>query len=199
MPPSEVSGTTGRPRDPAVELRILTATQDLLADHGYPGTTIAAVAARARCSKAAIYRRWTTKPELVVAAVRAAQHVPEPPDTGDLREDLLAAAMHFAESEDRSGVLLASVLSEIGRDPELYEAAHRVVGGPPVAVLVAVIERWIARGVVPPHVHVRLLADVVPTAAFGSVVLRKRALDPSTVEELVDFVLLPALTAPGAG
>jgi len=62
-----------------------------------------------------------------------------------------------------------------------------------VAALIAVIERWIERGTVPADVPVALIAGIVPTAAFGSVVLRQRSLEAAAVEELVDFVLLPAL------
>jgi len=184
----------GRPRDPEVERGILEATQDLLIDRGYAGTTIAAVAARARCGKSAIYRRWDTKADLVVAAVAASQQKREAPDTGDLREDLLAAALHFAEAGDRAALVLARVLSEIGRDEELYRAAHEKIGGPPVATLVSVIECWIERGAIAADVHVALIAAIVPTAAFGSVSLRQRGLEEQTVIDLVDHVLLPALT-----
>lgn len=192
---SERLKAAGRPRDPNVERSILTATQDLLIEEGYPGATIATVASRARCGKSAIYRRWATKAELVVAAVSALQVAPELPDTGELRGDLLAAALHFSGADERAGQVLASLLGELGRDPELYEVAYRAVGGPPVAALVAVIERWIERGAVPPTVPVQLIAGIVPTAAFGSVTLRKRSLDPQTVADLVDLVMLPALLA----
>jgi AcrR family transcriptional regulator len=184
----------GRPRDPEVEQSILAATQDLLIEGGYTAATIAAVAARARCGKSAIYRRWSTKPELVVAAVLAAQRPNHAPDTGSLRDDFLAAAMHFADAGDRAAILLARVLSEIGRDAELYRAARQRIGGPPVAMLVEVIERWIRRGVVSADVPVALIADIVPTAAFGSVVLRQRGLPRQNVVDLVDHVVLPALS-----
>ena len=185
----------GRPRDPNVERSILTATQDLLIEDGYAGATIAAVADRAKCGKSAIYRRWATKADLVVAAVAALQVASDLPETGDLRGDVLEAAMHFARADERAGRVLASLLGELGRDPELYDVAYRSVGGPPVATLVAVIERWIERGVVSPDVPVQLIAGIVPTAAFGSVTLRKRSLEPQTVTDLVDSVLMPALLA----
>jgi AcrR family transcriptional regulator len=188
--------TAGRPRDPDTERSILSATQELLVESGYQRTTIAAVAARARCSKAAIYRRWATKVELVVAAVRAVQVPVDVPDTGRLRDDLLAAAMHFADDDTGSSKVLASLLGELGRDEELRDAAYRSIGGPPVATLTAVIEQWIERGVVPPDVPVGLIANLIPTAAFGSVTLRQRSLEPQTVANLVDFVLLPSLRAP---
>ncbi|MBC6493964.1 TetR/AcrR family transcriptional regulator [Microbacterium sp. 4-7] len=183
----------GRPRDPGVEASILEAVQDLLIESGYAGTTIGAVAERARCGRSAIYRRWETKAELVVAAVGALQVAAEVPDTGTLREDLLAAAMHFARADDRTAGVLASILSEIGRDDELRDIAYRVVGGPPVAALTAVIERWIERGEVRADAPVALIASLVPTAAFGSVSLRRRALESDAVVQLVDEVVLPAL------
>lgn len=189
----EASRTAGRPRDPEVESAILSAVQDLLIESGYDGMTIGAVAERARCGRSAIYRRWENKAELVVAAVRALQITTEAPDTGTLRGDLLAAALHFADADERTATVLAGILSEIGRDEELRTVAYRVIGGPPVAVLAAVIERWRERGEVRADAPVALIAGIVPTAAFGSVSLRRRALEPSTVAELIDHVVLPAL------
>ncbi len=193
MSADESSRVAGRPRDPGVEAGILVAVQDLLIESGYAGTTIAAVAQRAHCGRSAIYRRWETKAELVVAAVRALQVTTAAPDTGTLRGDLLAAALHFAEADERTASVLASLLSEIGRDEELRDVAYRVIGGPPVAMLASVIERWIDRGEVRADAPVSVIAGIVPTAAFGSVSLRRRALEPEAVTELVDQVILPAL------
>ena len=193
MRADEMAKPTGRPRDPGVEASILAAVQDLLIESGYSGMTIGAVADRARCGRSAIYRRWETKAELVVAAVGALQIAADVPDTGTLRGDLLEAAMHFARADDRTARVLASILSEIGRDEELRDVAYRVVGGPPVAALTAVIERWIERGEVRADAPVALIAGLVPTAAFGSVSLRRRALEPDAVVQLVDEVVLPAL------
>ncbi|QIZ99904.1 TetR/AcrR family transcriptional regulator [Leifsonia sp. PS1209] len=193
---ADATQPSGRPRDSGLEHRIIEATQDLLIEREYVGTTIAAVAARARCGKSAIYRRWETKVDLVVAAVRATQTRLDPQDTGSLREDLRRTAMHFAGSDERSGRILASLLSALGSDPDLYQAANRDVGSPPAAALREVIERWIARGVVPADVPVALIAGLVPTAAFGSVVLRKQYLDEEAVTELIDRVVLPALGQP---
>jgi AcrR family transcriptional regulator len=193
MSKDESNRRAGRPRDPGVEGAILDAVQELLIENGYAGTTIGAVADRARCGRSAIYRRWENKAELVVAAVRALQVTAAVPDTGTLRGDLIAAAMHFAQADERTAGVLASILSEIGRDDELRDVAYRVVGGPPVAALGAVIERWIERGEVRADAPAALIAGLVPTAAFGSISLRRRALEPDAVVQLVDEVVLPAL------
>lgn len=50
------------------------------------------VAALVGCGKAAIYRRWPTKPELVAAAILDGTVVGTTPDSGDVVEDLLEHA-----------------------------------------------------------------------------------------------------------
>lgn len=197
VPAAPAVPVVGRPRDQDLGDRILTATQDLLIDHGYGGTTVEAVARAAGTGKAAVYRRWATKIDLVVAAVQVLAVPPADPDTGTLRGDLLACALHYAQPDVRSGRVLGSVLSEIGRDAALYEAARTSIGEPPARALAAVLERWAERGVVRSRAPIPLLARIVPSVAFGEVVLQQRALDERTVVDLVDHVLMPALGVGG--
>ncbi len=65
--PSSVDKTpgAGRPRDPRIDAAILRATADLLVEIGYANLTMAAVAERAGTTKTALYRRWSSKAELV--------------------------------------------------------------------------------------------------------------------------------------
>lgn len=202
MTPMDADSSTrsaGRPRDPAVDDRILAAVQEQLVTNGYAGTTIESVARAAGTGKSAVYRRWPGKVELVVAAVLALNAPVEVPDTGSLREDLIQCALHYAGGDERAAQVLASLLGELRTDPELFRAASTAIGRPPVAALVEVIRRWIRRGVVPEDTRVELIAGIIPTAAFGSVTLRQRALDADAVAELVDHVLLPALGVSGGG
>src|SRR5262249_39630713 len=55
----------GRPRDPRIDAAILRAAADLLVEIGYSNLTMAAVAERAGTTKTALYRRWSSKAELV--------------------------------------------------------------------------------------------------------------------------------------
>ena len=61
----------GSGRGPARESAICDAALELLAEVGYDRMSMDAVAARARASKATIYRRWPGKRELVLDAVRS--------------------------------------------------------------------------------------------------------------------------------
>jgi len=55
----------GRPRDPAKDAAIRDAAWEVLADKGYEGMTFEAIAERAGCSRATLYRRFASKLELI--------------------------------------------------------------------------------------------------------------------------------------
>jgi AcrR family transcriptional regulator len=59
----------GRPRDERADRAILSATLDLMAEHGVDGFRTEDVAERAKVGKATIYRRYASKEKLVTAAV----------------------------------------------------------------------------------------------------------------------------------
>ena len=85
----KVSGA-GRPRDPRIDAAILRATADLLVEIGYSSLTMAAVAERAHTTKTALYRRWSSKAELVhEAAFPAAPTAIETPP-GNIAADILS-------------------------------------------------------------------------------------------------------------
>src|SRR5271155_5934449 len=108
----------GRPRDPRIDAAILTATADLLVEIGYSNLTLAAVAERAGTTKTALYRRWSSKAELVhEAAFPAAPTAIEPPP-GDIAADIhamLAAARDVFTSPLVRGAL-PGLISDIAVD-----------------------------------------------------------------------------------
>ena len=96
-------------------------TRKRIDEHGYAGLRVGDVAARAGIGLGALYRRWTTKQELVLAALSnaaAERHVAvsDDPET-DLLEGLVAIADGLT---GRGGRLLAVLFS--GTEPELAHA-----------------------------------------------------------------------------
>src|ERR1700753_3460011 len=83
-PPSvDKAPSAGRPRDPRIDAAILAATADLLVQIGYSSLTMAAIAERAGTTKTALYRRWSSKAELVhEAAFPTAPTALEGPTSG---------------------------------------------------------------------------------------------------------------------
>lgn len=155
--------------------------------------TLDAVARAAGCGKAAIYRRWAGKTELVVATVQHLYRAPEVPDSGSLRDDLLACARHYSGRDERAARVLAGVLLASQDDPALRAAAYESVGRPPVDVLRRVLARGVERGDIPPGAPLDLITAIIPAIAFQRLVSDGRNLSEPEVVELVDRVVLPAL------
>jgi AcrR family transcriptional regulator len=190
-----VSGSRGAVREDA----ILRATLELLAESGYDQLTIDAVAARARCSKATIYRRWPGKAALVSTAVRrhAGQPAAAAPDTGSLRSDLLAALEAMRSSlSGQDAALILGLLSAMHRDPELAGAVREQVLDAKREVFGAVIARAAARGQVRAAADVALLAEISSAVLLSRLLVTGEPLDDAFTQHLVDAVLLPALERP---
>ncbi|HUP99225.1 MAG TPA: TetR/AcrR family transcriptional regulator [Aeromicrobium sp.] len=114
---------SGRPRDPGVDDRIFAAVLELLAEGGYADTTIESVARRAGVSRPTIYRRWSSRAELVQAALFGISHSAGMEITGNPERDLGAwvesAARRLSRREVAAalpGLLAESGQSDRGRD-----------------------------------------------------------------------------------
>lgn len=81
-----------RRRGEELEAALLESAWQELAEAGFAKMTMESVAARAKTGVAVLYRRWPNKSDLVLAAIRhyGATHPIEVPDTGNLRDDLIA-------------------------------------------------------------------------------------------------------------
>ena len=111
----------GRPRAADRTPAILRAVIELIDEDGYDRLTIQDVADRAGVGLATIYRRWGTKKELVVEALRA--KVVDLPDTGDPRADLLTIFTLMAKAFEGSGTQLVPGCLAVARDePEILQA-----------------------------------------------------------------------------
>lgn len=185
-----------RRRGDVREEAILSATLELLAEVGYDRMTMDAVAARARSSKATIYRRWAGKPELVVAAVRryAASPAEPPAEGGDLRQELLAVlrAMRSGLTGQDADLILGLMVA-MRRDAELAAAVRSQVLADKGEAFGAVVSRAVARGDLPPTADPGLLAEVGSAVLFSRLFLTGEPLDDAFIGHLVDAVLLPLL------
>jgi len=78
----------GRPRSVESHQAILQATLDLLGEVGFDCMSIDAIAARAGVGKTTIYRRYSSKEELVASAIESLREEIVIPDTDSLWGDL---------------------------------------------------------------------------------------------------------------
>lgn len=178
------------------EHEILVATLDVLADVGYDRLTMDAVAARAKASKATLYRRWNGKVTLVVDALLTTKSTPELPDTGDLRSDLVASFCGMGGlADERSVATFASVITAIHRDRDFAEAFRRDVVGPKAAVARTIFERARERGQIPETADVDLLAPALAGIVLHRTYLLGEPPDEALITRVIDQIILPAATA----
>jgi AcrR family transcriptional regulator len=151
----------GRPRSPEAHAAILRAALELAVEGGLRGLSMEAIAARAGVGKATIYRRWKTKEELFVEAVRAIAVNPDVPDTGSVRGDFealtSAAVGRMAPEAFR---VLPRLLADAADDPELLEALHAALVRPRRAAIAAILRRGIERGELREDIDVDLVSDM---------------------------------------
>jgi AcrR family transcriptional regulator len=177
----------GRPRSADRTPAILHAVIELIDEDGYDRLTIQEVADRAGVGLATIYRRWPTKQDLVVEALRA--KVVDLPDTGDTRADLLTIFTLMANAFEGSGAQLVPGCLAVARDePEILQALR----DNSLCHVRDHLRMLIAREVGEDDPDLDLRVD------FGPGVLLQRAMllgepmnDPTELARLVDVALRP--------
>lgn len=120
----------GRPRNPELEKRLSAAAWSLLQSQGYDALKLSEVAARADAHRTDVYRRWSSKAQLVVDVL--AEHLPpvSDPDTGYLRSDLRAIVEDFAASWSSSWIDgLMGLVADLHRDPDAELAFRKMAEG----------------------------------------------------------------------
>ena len=123
-PDGDRPGRGGRPRDPSRDGAIRSAILAVLAESGYAGLTMDAVAASAGVGKATIYRRWRTKSDLVADAVAELSAVSVTlPDTGSVEGDLRRLLHGLVSAVNGPlGAAALSLMSALPHEPALRDA-----------------------------------------------------------------------------
>ena len=185
----------GRPRDPRRDAAIYDATITLLAEAGFDGMTLEAVAARAGVSKPTIYRRCPEGKGQLVAAAIVAHRAAKPPahDTGSLRGDLLATVRDMVAHMLENAQLAAGLVRQLRESAELAEIFRVHVIEPERARWAGIVERAEARGELAPGSAPSMFGDVAPSLIHAHLTFPREPLDEAFVTELVDRVLLPIL------
>lgn len=202
MTPSDATAPTtrhtARPRiEGDRETEILDATLHLLSTGGYDRLTMDAVASAAKASKATLYRRWSTKAELVVDAIERAKGAPQviDSDTGTLRGDLIAMACTKGGLNDSSTVsVMAGIITALHHDKEFDALFHERFVEPKVTQARVVFERAQQRGEVPPGADLDLLTQLLPAIILHRSFVLRLPIDDKTVRRVIDTIVIPAAT-----
>ncbi len=187
----------GRPPNRDADAAILDTAKTLLFEVGYRGLTLDLVAARAKVSKATIYRHWASKEKLAIAALAAMSPIVAH-DVGNVVEELAEVLLQFIalvesgpsvmHAETRIIATLPSLLADCAGESPLAAALNDFVERRrrPVKVI---LRRAIRRGDLPPSIDIEMAVDAI----MGPVVVRlfytRRPTNERDVRRLLGIIL----------
>jgi AcrR family transcriptional regulator len=186
-----------RRRGEELEHAILTATLAELTEVGYAALTMDRVAARARTSKAALYRRWSGRAELVIDACCLLSSSEDLPDTGALRTDVILLLRAMSATMDSPlGGMLRGLLAEMTRDAEFARLVRERVYTAGPAKIHVILERAVERGEVEPRILGSRRATVATDLLRNEFLLFGAPVDDEIITDIVDEVYLPLVRKP---
>lgn len=179
-----------RPRTPGADTAIVEATRELLLEQGYGGVSVEGVAARARVAKTTVYRRWSSKAELVFEAAIHHSQLGPPPDTGSLRGDLAEVAAIIVRSLSRrvAAAALPGLMADLHRDQALRDRVVDRFIGAERAWIAAIVDRARGRGEVARSADPDLVLDLLVGPVFSRVFLTGRSASREFGERLAAVV-----------
>jgi AcrR family transcriptional regulator len=187
-----------------MEPRVFAAALEIYSQRGWSGFTLDAVARTAGVGNAAIYRRWSSKAELLSQAIQAYALTLEDIDTGSSREDLMELARHFLLGyQVPAGIAGLRMVLDARTNPDLAKAFELERDGARRDSAMKILRRVAARGdLAPPHTPGMALETLAgatlvhllyrPTAAHEGEPVTS-AEDERFLSRLVEGLLVPPL------
>jgi len=162
--PEQTSRKAGRPRSAQSHQAILEATLALFAEEGLQGLSIEAIAERARVGKTTIYRRWSSKEDVIKDALNLFRADNPIPDTGNIRNDLLYIAKESRELFNHNPLmakLTTKLIAEIKTKPEIYRAFYEKLVAPRIQQFCQMVERAQERGELRPDLDATFMLYLI--------------------------------------
>ena len=185
------------------EMAICQAVVELLNENSYESVSMDAVAARAKASKATIYRRWTNKDALVIDALQRFFAVggAASPDTGNMRDDLIEyflAQLRDPRIFAASTAAAKALVYAAPGDPAFAQVVRSVMHSAQLTGVGTILARARARSEVSRPVDAHLVLEVIHAQFCTRSGLAAGEVDTNYVTHVVDDVLVPVIRHAGA-
>ncbi|MBN3870914.1 TetR/AcrR family transcriptional regulator [Nostoc sp. JL33] len=170
----QINSPSGRPRSIHADQAILQATLDLLAEVGYESMSIEAIASRAGVGKTTIYRRYTSKEELVADAIESLRDDLLIPDTGRFWGDMDILINNAATKIDSplGRQTLALIISTASSNPQFAEVYWTKYTKLRREAFSKVLERAKFRGEIHKDADVDLIIDLVSGSLYYALIFK---------------------------
>ena len=188
----------GRPRSTESTSDILSAPLELVADVGIAGLTMDAVALRAGVGKATIYRRWSSKEALMLDAWISCVQTPAVPDTGNLRDDVVALLGGQKPLEDRMlRRVFPQMIAAAKVNAEVADAYREFIEQRRRPMRIA-LERALARGEIDRDADLEVVLDLLVAPLLYRWLVTDAPVDAAMIDRVINTVIAGITPAPGA-
>jgi AcrR family transcriptional regulator len=180
-----------RRRGKQLEDALYDATLAELTAVGYGGLTMEGIAARARTGKAALYRRWSSKHDLVQAALLyALPPLPEPRPDRSARENLLAAlSAHCDLVAGKTAFPGLFILQQLLHEPELRAIFADAVVAPRLGITESILQAGADNDEIDASALTPYTARVGPALVNQQMLLTGAPPNKRQLAQIVDTVL----------
>ncbi|WNG92953.1 TetR/AcrR family transcriptional regulator [Mycobacterium sp. ITM-2016-00318] len=179
----------GSRRDPAIDEAVLAATRTLLVERGYSATTIDLIAATAGVSRPAVYRRWSSKAQLVHEAVFPDLGAEPPADdfTAEISRLCTGAVRMYRDPAVREAI--PGLMIDLRSDPGLRRVIRDRLEAAARSQLATTVEGAGLAGVARNGISADTLMDMIAGGAWYAVCVRHVTNADRAAKELTDLVL----------
>jgi len=157
----------GRPRDQLVDEAVLRAALELFSEFGIEGASIGQIANRAGVARTTIYRRWSSREDLLVDAIERTRNFPEQLMEGlekmqpaELVNLILDAGVD-ALTQTKFRNLAARLIGCSPSHPALMSAYQDKYLQPRRLAFIRIFEKAQAQGLLPQNTDVEILGDMI--------------------------------------
>jgi len=185
---------SGPIRSTAARDAILGATARLFTQQGYDNLTMEGIAKEAGVGKQTIYRWWPSRGALIAECMIEGRLIPlenDIPDTGDLRHDLNVwlESINAIVADPRGASLLRSLVAAAAEDGAVGDRLAETLG------IDQTLSLRFASAVQAGQLAEDAPIDQLGLAILGALIvpiLARRAIDPTEIRRLVDYLARPA-------
>ena len=179
----------GSRRDPAIDAAALAATRQLLVERGYAATTIDLIAATAGVSRPAVYRRWSSKAQLVHEALfpDLGPEAPEDDFAAEITRLCRGALRMYGDAAVREAI--PGLLNDLRSDRRMRRVLSDRLEATARSQLADHVRAAAVDGTARPGINADTIMDVIAGGAWYAVCVRRVKDVDTAAAELAELVL----------
>jgi AcrR family transcriptional regulator len=188
----------GSRRDPAIDAAVLAATRRLLIERGYSATTIDLIATTAGVSRPAVYRRWSSKAQLVHEALfpDLGPEAPEDDFVAEITRLCRGALRMYGDPAVREAI--PGLLNDLRSDRRMRRVLSDRLEATARSQLAERVAQAVDAGTARPDIGADTIMDVIAGGAWYAVCVRRVKDVDTAAKELAELVLQGVLSSSSA-